>query len=677
MGILDCVTSELTSPSGIDLSHLDESVRVQDDLFAHVNGKWLADHEIPADRAVDGAFRALYDQAELDVQAIIQRCARDDQDDADARRIGDLYASFMDTDTVAAAGLSPISAELVAVRDVTDRGAFAALLGRLARTGVGGAVGCYVDTDDKDSSRYLVHLTQSGLGLPDESYYRQDEFAEIRTTYIAHIGRMFALAAADPRIGALLPQDPDTVGQRIFELERRLAAGHWDVVRRRDAELSYNLTTFDALVAEQPEYDWAAWTSALAEGVDRDGPELFAEVVVRQPDYLRTFARLWAEADLADWQAWAAWRILRARAPYLTDELVEENFAFYGRTLTGATENRERWKRGVSLVQELLGEAVGKLYVAEHFPPAAKARMQELVANLQEAYRRNIAELDWMSPETRQAALAKLEKFTPKIGYPDRWRDYSGVRIDPADLVGNYRRGYAAEHDRDLRKLGGPVDRDEWFMTPQTVNAYYNPGMNEIVFPAAILQPPFFDMNADDAANYGGIGAVIGHEIGHGFDDQGAKYDGDGNMVDWWTDADRAEFAKRTKALIEQYNVLSPKDLPDEHTVNGEFTIGENIGDLGGLSIALEAYKISLNGAEPPVIDGLTGLQRVFFGWAQVWRTKARAEEAIRRLAIDPHSPPEFRCNAVVRNIDSFHEAFDVRPGDALYLDPAERVKIW
>ncbi|MEU7763734.1 M13 family metallopeptidase [Nocardia sp. NPDC049190] len=672
------MTSELTSPSGIDLSNLDQGVRVQDDLFAHVNGTWLAEYEIPADRAVDGAFRALYDQAELDVQAIIQNAAAvAAEPGSDARKIGDLYSSFMDTDTVAAAGLTPISAELAAIHEVADKATFAALIGRLQRTGVGGAVMVYIDTDDKNSNRYLAHVTQSGIGLPDESYYRQDEFAEIRTKYIAHIGRVFGLAATDPHIAALLPTDLDTVGQRVFDLERKLAAGHWDVVRRRDAELRYNLTTFRTLTEQNPEFDWDAWAHALTAGVDRPGPELLAEVVVGQPDYLRTFATVWAAESLADWQAWAAWRVLRSRAPYLTDALVEENFDFYGRTLTGAEENRERWKRGVSLVQDLLGEAVGKLYVAAHFPPEAKARMVELVANLQEAYRRNIAELDWMGQGTKASALAKLEKFTPKIGYPDKWRDYSAVMIDPADLVGNYRSGYAAEHDRDLNKLGGPVDRDEWFMTPQTVNAYYNPGMNEIVFPAAILKPPFFDMHADDAANYGGIGAVIGHEIGHGFDDQGAKYDGDGNMIDWWTDEDRAEFGKRTKALIDQYNVLSPESLPDEHTVNGEFTIGENIGDLGGLSIALEAYKISLGGGEAQEIDGLTGLQRVFYGWAQVWRAKARTEEAIRRLAVDPHSPPEFRCNAVVRNIDSFHEAFDVKPGDGLYLAPAERVKIW
>ncbi|MEU4648376.1 M13 family metallopeptidase [Nocardia fluminea] len=671
------MTSDLSAPSGIDLSFRDQDVRVQDDLFAHVNGRWLAEYEIPADRAVDGAFRTLYDQAELDVQAIITDSASGAGDDADARKIGDLFSSFMATDVVAAAGFAPVAEELRAIAEVGDPSAFAGLLGRLQRTGVRGALAYYVDTDDKNSTRYLVHATQSGIGLPDESYYRSEEFAQIREAYLAHITKTFTIAAADASLEGLLPADPADAARRVFELERTLAAGHWDVVRRRDAEKSYNLTTFADLVAENPEFDWAAWVDGIASGLDRAGTDLFAELVVRQPDYLRAFATAWAEVPRADWQAWAAWQVLHARSGFLTDEIVEEYFDFYGRTLTGAQENRERWKRGVSLVQELLGEAVGKLYVARHFPPQAKARMVELVANLQEAYRRNIAELEWMGPDTRAAALTKLEKFTPKIGYPDTWRDYSAVEIDASDLVGNYRRGHAADHDRDLGKLGGEVDRGEWFMTPQTVNAYYNPGMNEIVFPAAILQPPFFDMNADDAANYGGIGAVIGHEIGHGFDDQGAKYDGDGNMQDWWTDEDRAEFGKRTKALIDQYNVLSPADLDDEHTVNGEFTIGENIGDLGGLSIALAAYKISLEGKEPPVIDGLTGLQRVFYGWAQVWRTKARAEEAVRRLAVDPHSPPEFRCNAVIRNIDSFYEAFDVTPEDQLYLKPEERVTIW
>jgi predicted metalloendopeptidase len=366
--------------------------------------------------------------------------------------------------------------------------------------------------------------------------------------------------------------------------------------------------------------------------------------------------------------------LIHARAFLLTDDLIAEDFDFYGRTLSGTESIRERWKRAVSVVESLMGDALGKLYVERHFPPDAKARMDELVANLREAYRVSINRLDWMTPDTRLRALAKLDKFTPKIGYPAKWRDYSNLVIERDDLYGNYRRGYAVSSERELAKLGGPVDRDEWFMTPQTVNAYYNPGMNEIVFPAAILQPPFFDADADDAANYGGIGAVIGHEIGHGFDDQGAKYDGDGNLVDWWTDDDRTEFGARTKALIEQYDEFVPRGLADGHHVNGAFTVGENIGDL---SIALLAYQLSRDGETAPVIDGLTGVQRVFFGWAQVWRTKSRDAEAIRRLAVDPHSPPEFRCNGVVRNMDAFYEAFDVDRDDALFLEPQRRVRIW
>ena len=385
---------------------------------------------------------------------------------------------------------------------------------------------------------------------------------------------------------------------------------------------------------------------------------------MRQPDVLTAFAALWSGRDLEDWKRWLRWRLISSRASLLTDELVAENFDFYGRTLSGTEEIRERWKRGVGMVESLMGDTVGKLYVERHFPPGAKARMDELVANLREAYRVSINDLEWMTPETRARALAKLDKFTPKIGYPVRWRDYSALVIDRDDLYGNALRGQVVETDRELAKLGGPVDRDEWFMTPQTVNAYYNPGMNEIVFPAAILQPPFFDAEADDAANYGGIGAVIGHEIGHGFDDQGAKYDGDGNLVDWWTDSDRTEFGSRTDALIAQYEDFVPRQLSAGQHVNGAFTVGENIGDLGGLSIALLAYQLSLDGKEAPVIDGLTGVQRVFFGWAQVWRTKSRDAEAIRRLATDPHSPPEFRCNGVIRNIDAYYDAFEVSESD-------------
>jgi putative endopeptidase len=665
-----------TIRSGIDLSHVDSDARPQDDLFGHVNGRWLADYEMPGDRATDGAFRSLYDRAEEHVRDLITEAsekasASGSDSPSDLQRIGDLYASYLDERAVADRGVAPLRDELATIDAADTPEALAAVLGALQRTGVGGGTGIYVDTDSKDSTRYLVHLTQSGLGLPDESYYRDQQHAEILAAYPDHIAAMFDLVYGEET----QPNEWRATAERIVALEAKLAAAHWDVVRRRDAEKTYNLRRFADLPAEAPGFDWAGWVSAL--GIT---PEKVAEVVVRQPDYLTAFAAAWsgeAGFDLADWKVWLRWRLIKARAALLTDELIAQDFEFYGRRLSGTQEIRERWKRAVSMVEGLMGDAVGRLYVERHFPPLAKDRMDELVANLREAYRVSINSLAWMTPQTRERALAKLDKFTPKIGYPAKWRDYSALVIERDDLYGNYLRGYAVEYDRDLAKLGGPVDRDEWFMTPQTVNAYYNPGMNEIVFPAAILQPPFFDADADDAANYGGIGAVIGHEIGHGFDDQGAKYDGDGNLVDWWTDEDRAEFGTRTKALIEQYDKYVPRALSNGHQVNGAFTVGENIGDLGGLSIALLAYKLSLAGAPAPVIDGLTGEQRVFYGWAQVWRTKSRDAEAIRRLAIDPHSPPEFRCNGVVRNLDAFYEAFDVDQSDALYLDPQQRVRIW
>ena len=662
--------------SGIDLRYVDDSARPQDDLFGHVNGRWLAEYQIPPDRATDGAFRTLYDRAEEQIRDLITGAASAATSGTgaasaatsgtDEQRIGDLYASFMDEETVRERGLSPLLEELAVIDAATTADELAAVLASLQRTGIGGGTGMYVDTDSKNSSRYLLHLSQSGIGLPDESYFRDEQHAEILAAYPGHIAAMFALA-----LGGTTDDHAGTAAS-IVALETKIAAAHWDVVKRRDADLTYNLRTFAELVGEAPGFDWTGWFAGL--GVT---DEQAAELVVRQPDYLTAFAQLWAEEDLETWKNWLRWRLIHARAFLLPDELVAEDFAFYGRLLSGTEQIRERWKRGVSVVENLMGDALGRMYVERHFPPAAKARMDELVANLREAYRVSINELDWMTPQTREKALVKLDKFTAKIGYPEKWRDYSALVIARDDLYGNYRRGYAVEYARELAKLGGPVDRDEWFMTPQTVNAYYNPGMNEIVFPAAILQPPFFDADADDAANYGGIGAVIGHEIGHGFDDQGAKYDGDGNLVDWWTDDDRAEFGVRTKALIEQFEKFVPRGLAESHHVNGAFTVGENIGDLGGLSIALLAYKLSLQGRPAPVIDGLTGEQRVFFGWAQVWRTKSREAEAIRRLAVDPHSPPEFRCNGIVRNMDAFYEAFDVSDSDELYLAPDQRVHIW
>ena len=651
--------------SGLDLDWVDDAVRVQDDLFAHVNGKWLESHTIPEDRSVDGAFHVLRDRAEENVRDIIVEAAESNPESGtDAAKIGDLYGSFMDTEHIEALGIGPISGELEAIASISDVSELSARMGRLQRHGVGGLFGFYVDTDARQSDRYLVHVVQSGLGLPDESYYREDKHAATLDAYRAHVAKMLTLAGFD---------DADDRAATVLRLETAIAGHHWDVVRRRDAELTYNLMSLDEFGSAASGFDLHSWFG----GLGTVGDTTFAEVVVGQPSFVTDVSALVAQAPVSDWTTWLSWRLLRTAAPYLSSAFVDENFDFYGRTLTGAETNRDRWKRGVGFVENAMGFAVGRLYVAKHFPPEAKARMDELIGNLVEAYRRNISELEWMTPATREKALTKLGKFTPKIGYPAHWRDYSALTVDRGDLIGNVARAASFEQDREFAKIGAPVDRDEWFMTPQTVNAYYNPGMNEIVFPAAILQPPFFDPDADDAANYGGIGAVIGHEIGHGFDDQGAKYDGDGNLVNWWSDADRAEFSTRTRTLIDQYNEFTPEGLDEKYKVNGEFTIGENIGDLGGLSIALVAYDLATSGTDVPEIDGLTGTQRVFYSWAQIWRTKTREAEAIRRLSIDPHSPPEFRCNGVVRNIDAFYEAFGVTEGDALFLPDADRVRIW
>ncbi|MFV2144434.1 M13 family metallopeptidase [Isoptericola sp. G70] len=661
--------------SGIDTSALDQGVRPQDDLFRHVNGRWLDSYEIPADRSMDGAFRALHDAAEEQVREIITdagAAARRGEATGSQAQVGALYASFMDTERIEALGTSPVLDELAAVKGATDRAALARVLGTLQRTGGGGAVAFYVDNDAKDPETYVTYLVQGGIGLPDEAYYREDQYAPIRARYTPHVARMLTLAGVGQDAEGPTAAD---AAERVVALETQLASHHWDVVRDRDATETYNPTTFDALVASAPGFDWAGWAEALGAP---DGS--LDALVVREPSFATGFAELWASADLDDWKLWAAYHLITARAPYLADAVVEANFDFYGRTLSGAQEVRERWKRAVTVVQAALGEAVGQEYVARHFPPTHKERMDELVSYLVAAYRESIQELDWMTDETKQRALTKLDKFTPKVGYPVRWRDYSGLEIAADDLVGNVRRAHAFEQDYELGKIGRPLDRDEWFMTPQTVNAYYNPGMNEIVFPAAILQPPFFDPDAEDAVNFGGIGAVIGHEIGHGFDDQGSKYDGDGRLEDWWTPTDRAEFEQRTKALVDQYGAYRPAQLTDDDAhVNGALTIGENIGDLGGLSIAIKAYRIALGGSldEAPVIDGLTSLQRVFLGWAQVWQAKGRDEEVVRRLATDPHSPNEFRCNGVVRNLDEYYEAYDVAAGDALFLPAEERVRIW
>ena len=650
--------------SGIDLSHRVDTVRPQDDLFRHVNGQWLESAEIPEDRASDGAFHHLRDQAEQDVRALLDASAEQDHEPGtEGQQVGDLYASFMDAERIEELGLEPIAADLEAVEAVGSIDELAGLLGALGRRGVPGPFAAAVYPDAGQSDRYAFYLAQAGLGLPDEAYYRDDSFATIRQSYVAHITRMLLLAGSG--------DDSADAAERIMALETRLAEHHWDQVADRDADATYNPHGRAELDRLTPGFDWDAWLDGLgAPGATLD------RVIVREPSFFTGLVAALAEVDVADWKLWLRWHLINDASPLLPARFVDEHFDFYGRTLTGAPELRARWKRGVGVAEAALPEALGKLYVTEHFPPEAKAQMGELVDNLIEAYRRSITDLDWMTEETRARALEKLERFTPKVGYPDRWRDYSALEIRPGDLIGNLQRAASFEADRDLGRVGQAVDTDEWLMSPQTVNAYYHPLMNEIVFPAAILQPPFFDPEADPAVNYGAIGAVIGHEIGHGFDDQGSRYDGDGNLHDWWTDEDRGAFEERTAMLIAQYDALEPQQTPGHH-VNGAFTVGENIGDLGGLSIALAAYRIFLDGAEAPAADGLDGQQRFFWAWAQAWRTKSRDAEVLRLLSIDPHSPPEFRCNAVARNLDGFHTAFDVSEDDAMWLDPAERVAIW
>lgn len=648
------------SHSGLIQENLNPKVRPQDDLYRYVNGAWLERAEIPADRAADGSFYHLRDLSEERVREIIE--AADGPAGSNGAKIRDLYRDFMDESAIEERGLSPIVDDLQRALAVSHRNEFVSTLGLLEGRGRASLFGGYITTDKDDPTVNIAYLGQGGLSLPDEAYYRADEHAEIRTSLVSHIERIFAIAQVD--------RAADRAGA-ILALESEIASHHWDKVKNRDAVATYNKMNFAEIEGLTPHFDWRLWseTSSTPEKV-------LAPAVIRQPSFFQGISAMLEKFDSFAWSSWLAFKVLSNSAPYLHSPLVNENFDFYGRTLGGIPVLKERWKRGVALVEGALGEALGEIYVAKYFPPAAKERMQSLVSNLITAYEQSISKLEWMGPETRTKALEKLAKFTPKIGYPDKWRDYSGLEINRGDLSGNLRRIHAFDTAYEYAKIGAPVDKSEWYMTPQTVNAYYNPGMNEIVFPAAILQPPFFDLDADDAVNYGGIGAVIGHEIGHGFDDQGSRYDGDGRLINWWSDDDRREFEKRTSSLIAQYDALAPEETP-ESKVNGSLTIGENIGDLGGATIAYKAYQIALAGKEPPVIDGLTGVQRFFIGYAQIWRAKLRPETMRVRLATDPHSPAEFRCNQIVSNIDEFYQAFDLTEGDQLYMSPSERVKIW
>lgn len=651
--------------SGLQPEYFDNTVRPQDDLYRHINGKWLDSVEIPADKARYGAFYELADAAEVQLHEIVDELSNNPTPltDADAIKIRDLYASFMNESRLAELGVSPLQSELAAIDKLPSRDAVAAHIAYLAQLGVDVPLVPYVHQDNRDSTRYAMDLYQSGLGLPDRDYYLMDgddgTYKKIRNAYLDHIAAMLNLAGQ---------KNSAQAAQQILQLETNLARVQWDKVVNRDPIKTYNKYPLKKLTALAPGFDWPHYMQVL--GITNKVDYL----LISQPSYVTAYSKLLRTTPLPEWKNYLKFRLISEYAPYLSQNFVDTNFAFVGTTLRGIPANRPRWKRGLTVIESAIGEGMGKLYVAKHFPPENKQRMEKLVGNLLTAYHESIDGLDWMSPVTKQAAQEKLGKLMVKIGYPQQWRDYSALQITADDLVGNVMRAQRFSYQRQINKLGKPIDRAEWIMTPQTVNAYYNPELNEIVFPAAILQPPFFNVLADDAANYGGIGAVIGHEISHGFDDQGSQYDGDGNLRDWWSKEDHEKFTAKTNALIAQYSAYEP--IPG-YKVNGGLTLGENIADNSGLTIAHKAYVLSLQGKTAPVMDGMTGEQRFYGGWTQGWRNKARQQEQIRLLAIDPHSPAQIRPAGAAVNQESFYTAFDVKPGDKMYVPPEKRVTIW
>ncbi|WP_147103217.1 M13 family metallopeptidase [Nesterenkonia populi] len=653
--------------------HTDESVRPQDDLNRHVNGAWLATAEIPEDQDAYGAFHQLRDKAEEDVRSILEEAAQAvrspdtaqslDPDFGEIQhRIGTFYAAFMDAERAEELKLAPIESKLAEIDAAETPGALLRLSASWQREGVSGLVEAGAVRDAGNPQRVLWHVMQGGLGLPDEAYYREDTYAEILAEYEQHLVRLLTL-------GGRAQDDADAAAAAVVDLERRLAGHHWDRVTTRDAQKRYNL---------MPRAEAEALMPLLAEAIEGWGlsDAQAAEIVVGQPDVLEGFQAALVEESLETWRNWLRVSLLRSAAPLLHEAMVDEHFDFYARTLNGTPQLKERWKRGVAMTNAHLGEDIAQIYVARHYPPEARAAMDELIASLLEAYRQSISQLEWMGEDTRARALEKLDSFTPKIGFPNRWIDYSDVQVGP-DAVANSSSAAIAEWERDVAKIDEGPDDEEWHMTPQTVNAYYHPLENVICFPAAILQPPFFSADRDMAQNFGGIGAIIGHEIGHGFDDQGSRYAADGSLTDWWTQADREAFEQRTGKLVDQFKELAPSVLNEEHTVNGELTLGENIGDLGGIGIAHKAYKLWLDGGEDEEVDGLTGDQRFFCAWASGWRQVIRPERALTLLSIDPHSPAEFRATQPVKNVDAFHETFGTAEGDGMWLAPEERVTIW
>jgi len=656
--------------SGIDLSHRDKNVRFQDDLYLAVNGTWLAKTEIPADRSNYGAFNALDDLSNERIRALIEACAAGTHPKgSDAQKVGDLYRSFMNEKQIESLGTKPLAGELKRLDSLATHDEVLLHLGYLAQLGVQGPFAFFVGQDDKDSTRHLAHLYQYGLALPDRDYYLKDDpkFLEARKAYRNAIESFLQLLGQD-KVSA----ERDSAA--ILAFETRLAEAQWSKVELRNPEKNYNKMAVSELTKLAPDLKWNAYFTAL--GIDS-----LAEVNVCQPSFLSEAAKAFLSTPVETLRAYLKVRLVDNFSTALPAAFDKTSFEFHGKTLAGIPQDRPRWKKAVALISGdgagdfgALGDVVGRLYVEKHFPSEAKTRMDQLVGNLLNAYRSSISELSWMTEETKVRALEKLSKYTTKIGYPTQWRDYSALQIDPNDLVGNLLASARLEYRRGLDKLGKPTDRNEWGMTPQTVNAYYNPGMNEIVFPAAILQPPFFNAEADDAVNYGAIGAVIGHEISHGFDDQGCQYDGDGNLRNWWTEADAKAFKEITTKLVAQFAAYEA--LPGKF-VNGEFTLGENIADLSGVSIAFKAYKLSLADKPSSVIDGFTGEQRFFLGWSQVWRRKYRDAELAKRLLTDPHSPSQFRANGPIMNSDAFMQAFGVKEGDKLFKPAADRIRLW
>jgi putative endopeptidase len=645
---------------GFDTAGMDRTVDPGDNFFDFANGRWAATTAIPADKSVWGGFVELDELSTARTRTIVEEAARTDAPAGSVqRRVGDFYASFMDEAAIEAKGTAPLKPTLDRIAAIRTASDLARAFGELGQVGVRSPFGAEVDQDLKDNSRHSAYLGQGGLGLPDRDYYldrSNPKFVEAKARYETHIANMLRLAGT---------ADPERRAERILALETKIARSHWTRVQRRQIENLYNPMTRAGLAAKMPGFDWNAWLAAAGlGGVDR--------VIVAQPSALTGAAKLVGSEPLTAWKDYLTFRALAASAPFLPKAFVDENFAFNGKVLAGTPKLRERWKRGSDIVGGGMSEAVGQLYVARYFPPAAKAKADALVRNLIEAMDVRLQGLAWMAPATKAKARIKLAAFTPKIGYPDRWRDYSALEIRRDDALGNAMRAARFEYRRNVAKLGRPIDRGEWGMSPQTVNAYANPLLNEIVFPAAILQPPFFDPAADDAVNYGGIGAVIGHEISHHFDDQGRKFDARGNLADWWTAKDIAEFRKLTDRMVAQYAAYEA--LPGAR-VNGQLTLGENIADLAGLAIAYDAYRRSLGGKPAPVIDGFSGDQRFFLGFGQVWRTRYRDALLQQLLTVDTHSPGPIRPLAV-RNFDPWYEAFDVRDGK-LYLPPEQRIRIW